>query len=150
MSNVLVRPMTSEDLNVVMAIERRVYHTPWQRVNFEFEIHQNQFAITVVLEYERQIVGHCVAWKLFEEFHIATIAISPDWQGKGWGKYLMQYMMDKAEGSHFAMLEVRETNRRAIAMYEQFGFKAIGMRKRYYKDGENALIMRKVFPGHSI
>lgn len=141
--DVLIRTMTVEDLDIVLATEKRVYLTPWSRRNYEFEVKQNRFAIPVVMEYQGEIIGHCVAWDLFETYHIATIVIMPEHQGQGLGKYLLDYMLSKSKMADHALLEVRESNIRARTLYQQYGFRDIGMRKRYYKDGENAIVMRK-------
>lgn len=140
----VLRRMRVEDLDAIMAIETRVFPDSWSRQNFEFEVLTNRLSLPVVLEdQEGQIIGYAVAWLLFEEFHIATIAIHPDYQGRGLGRYLLQKLLEMAREQEYALLEVRPSNRRAIRLYESFGFRAIGRRKRYYRNGEDAIIMRK-------
>ncbi len=141
----VIRRMQEEDLDSVLRIEQRVFPDPWQRTSFQFEIHANRFSYPVVLDLEGEIIGYAVAWEIFEEFHIANIAIHPDYQKQGWGTYLMQHLIDRAEkmGSHYILLEVRPSNKAAMALYNKFGFFPHGVRKRYYRDGEDAIVMRK-------
>lgn len=140
----MTRYMTIEDLDAVMEIERRVFIDPWSRKSYEFEIIENQYSLPLVLEYGGNIVGYAVVWQVYEEFHIASLAIAPDQQGRGWGKYLLATLLKLADNADYALLEVRPSNTRAIRMYEQFGFTCLGIRKRYYQNGEDAVVMRKM------
>ncbi|RMF58310.1 MAG: ribosomal-protein-alanine N-acetyltransferase [Calditrichaeota bacterium] len=138
-----IRPMREEDLDTVLGIEEKVFLEPWSRRSYMFEIYSNRYSIPVVLEVDNQIIGHAVVWRLFEEFHIATIAIAPEHQGKGWGKFLMNALLGMSDAAEYAILEVRKSNHRAIRLYEKLGFKVTGVRHRYYQNGEDALVMRK-------
>ncbi len=138
------RYMTVEDLDVVMEIERQVFIDPWSRKSYEFEIGENQYSLPLVLEHAGKVVGYAVVWQVYEEFHIASLAIAPAQQGRGWGKYLLEVLLKLADNADYALLEVRPSNTRAIRMYEQFGFTRLGVRKRYYQNGEDALVMRKM------
>ncbi|RMI06646.1 MAG: ribosomal-protein-alanine N-acetyltransferase [Calditrichaeota bacterium] len=140
---VVIRRMTLADLDAVQKIERTVFTDPWSRESYRYEIRQNRFSFPVVLEVGGEVVGYAVAWRIYEEFHIANLAIAPEHQGKGWGKLLLNFLLEQAGGAKFALLEVRRSNRRAIRLYEKFGFQPFGVRPRYYHDQEDALVMRK-------
>ncbi len=139
----LVRSMILADLEEVLVIERQVFREPWSRQSYEFELTKNRFSLPVVLEYRKMIVGHAVAWFIFDEFHIATIAIHPEYQGRGWGAYLLEAMLGMSHGADYALLEVRESNTPAIRLYQKYGFKIVGKRQAYYRNGEDALVMKK-------
>lgn len=138
-----VRTMTPADLDAVLAIEHRAFQEPWSRQSYEFELTQNRFSLPIVAEYQNTIVGHAVAWFIFDEFHIATIAIDPDYQGRGWGSYLLKAMLGMSAGAEYALLEVRASNTRAIRLYENYGFNVVGKRPAYYRNREDALVMKK-------
>jgi ribosomal-protein-alanine N-acetyltransferase len=144
----VIRIMKLEDLERVMAIEKESFADPWSRKSYEFEVAGNRFSIPIVLEFDHQIIGHAVVWKIFEEFHIATIAVAPEYRGQGWGKYLLSSLMEMAIEAEYALLEVRPSNTSAIRLYEKFGFAKVGMRRHYYRNGEDAVIMRKEFNKH--
>ncbi len=78
-----------------------------------------------------------------DEAHIATIASHPDWRGCGLGLYLMLALLDvaQASGAHLSTLEVRAGNLPAQRLYEKLGYEIAGRRRRYYRDGEDGLIM---------
>ncbi len=141
----IIRRMTDSDLPAILEIEHTVFSDPWRRESFEFEVHVNKFSFPVVMEWKGKIIGYAVAWEIFEEFHIADIAVHPDYQGQGWGKHLLEFLLQRARriGAQYAMLEVRPTNRRAIDLYRKYGFHEVGRRIRYYRDGEDALVMKK-------
>ena len=143
---VLIRQMMVDDLDTVLEIERDVYANPWSRKSFEFEVRANRFGTSLVLEKEGAIIGYAVIWIIFTEFHIANLVIRKDYQGRGYGKFLLKEMLKLADGQEYALLEVRPSNHRALELYKKFGFKAVHIRKSYYHDGEDAIIMRKEFP----
>ena len=140
----IVRRMTAADLDTVIALETSIFPDPWSRNSFEFELQSNRYSLPFILEDHGQILGYAIIWKIFEEFHIANIAIHPLHQGKGLGSFFLNEILKMAGGCKYALLEVRESNQRAIRLYQKFGFKTIMKRVRYYKNGETALVMQKI------
>jgi ribosomal-protein-alanine N-acetyltransferase len=97
-----------------------------------------------VYEQDGKIVGMIIAWLLVDEAHIATISTHPDYRRQGIGRKLLKYALGymSKEGAVSSFLEVRETYLAAQEMYREFGYKASGRRKRYYKDtDEDAILM---------
>jgi [ribosomal protein S18]-alanine N-acetyltransferase len=82
-------------------------------------------------------------WLLLDEAHIATVASHPDWRGCGLGEWLMLALLNTAvlRGAVTSTLEVRVGNLPAKRLYEKLGYEVAGVRKRYYRDGEDGLIM---------
>lgn len=82
-------------------------------------------------------------WLMVDEAHIATIASHPQWRGCGLGQWLMVALMEAAHarGARLVTLEVRASNAPAQKLYEKLGFEITGHRRRYYRDGEDGLIM---------
>ncbi|AIE74866.1 Ribosomal-protein-S18p-alanine acetyltransferase [Synechocystis sp. PCC 6714] len=93
--------------------------------------------------------GYLVAmgcfWQILEEAHITLLAVAQEHRGKGLGKMMLQSLLAEASRRQLerATLEVRASNEIAIGLYRQFGFQRAGCRKRYYPDGEDALILWK-------
>ena len=138
-----IRPMRREDLDRVLEIEVQVYRDTWSRSNYRFEIEENRFSLPVVMELEGQVIGYSVAWLMFEEFHIATIAVDPAFQRRGYGEFLLRAILGMSDDAEYALLEVRKTNHKALSLYKKYGFRQYGVRRRYYRDGEDALVLRK-------
>tara|TARA_B100001750_G_scaffold71875_1_gene57377 strand:+ start:831 stop:1532 length:702 start_codon:yes stop_codon:yes gene_type:complete len=89
-------------------------------------------------------LGFVSTWFLTDEAHITTIAVKKDWRGQGLGELLLSGAIDNAinQGSRVVTLEVRISNDSAISLYQKYGFRRVGTRKKYYTDnGEDAAIM---------
>lgn len=89
------------------------------------------------------IVAYGGFWLMMDQAHIATIASHPDWRGCGLGQQLMLALLDVAiaRGASTSTLEVRANNQPAQQLYLKLGYQFVGRRRRYYRDGEDGLIM---------
>ena len=141
----MLRPMTLEDLSRVLEIERESFSEPWSRSNFENEILHLEVSELMVAESDGNVIGYTVTWFLDEEVHLANIAVRNGFRERGVGKALVLDVMARAmgEGAAKILLEVRESNVEARKLYESLGFRAVGIRKNYYrKEKEDAILMQ--------
>lgn len=143
-----IRPMKWGDLPEVLAIERAVFPTPWPESVFLHELRYNRCATMVVAHLADRrlypgVVGYAGFWSVASEMHITTLAVDPDFQGRGIARRLMDHCFERARelGCTEATLEVRPSNVAAQRLYVSYGFTLTGRRRRYYADGEDALIM---------
>ena len=94
---------------------------------------------------EGTVVGHLICSRYDTVWHLMNIAVDPSLRRRGIASALLSALLERIDdgsGSAQLTLEVRPTNRSAIALYERFGFRSAGTRPRYYQDnGEDALIM---------
>jgi ribosomal-protein-alanine N-acetyltransferase len=137
-------PMTLEDLDEVLAIERVSFQTPWSRGAFRYELTQNRVARSVVVRAGTPLVGYVCLWEIGHEIHITNLAVHPSFRRRGAARALLGHILEDARGSgvELVFLEVRPTNAEALTLYESLGFRVIGRRKGYYFDtGEDALVM---------
>jgi len=83
-----------------------------------------------------------------DECELLSIAVERAERGKGWAKILMEHCRREliAQGFEKFFLEVRESNTAAISLYKKFGYEKIGERKKYYSNGETAVLMRQTPP----
>jgi len=138
------RYMREEDIDQVLEVEHASFTVPWSREAFYNEIHNNKFAIYIVLEEDEKIIGYCGTWVVIDEAHVTNIAIMPGYRGKKQGEALLRKLMSIARemGARSMTLEVRVTNHIAQSLYRKLGFQNGGIRKNYYSDNqEDALIM---------
>ena len=143
-SNVTLRPMRWPDIEAVHAIETAVFDVdPWSAEQFWGELAQPTRHY-VVAESEGSIIGYAGAYLLPPDADVQTIAVSPNAQGKGAGRLLLEQLISivSDRGCSQLLLEVRSDNSSAIGMYERFGFESISKRRDYYARGVDALIMR--------
>ena len=146
----VISPMTVADLDAAMAIEHRSFKQPWSRHMYLTDIQHNPMASYLVLrpdplgaERLPPVLAYGGFWLMVDEAHIATIASHPDWRGCGLGQLLLLALLDKAvaRGAVRSTLEVRVRNEPARRLYEKLGYQNVGVRRHYYEDGEDALIM---------
>ena len=143
-TEMIVRPMTVEDLDGVMSVEFDSFLTPWSRTAFEEELTQNRLARYIVAAEDGNIVGYAGTWLVINEAHVTNVAVSGQHRRKGIGRLLMEKLMELARdsGMDSMTLEVRVTNAAARHLYQQMGFVEAGIRKNYYSETkEDALIL---------
>jgi ribosomal-protein-alanine N-acetyltransferase len=139
-----IMPMTLEDLDEVLAIERASFQTPWSRGAFRYELTQNRVARSLVVRAGREIAGYLCLWEIGHEIHVTNLAVHPEYRRRGIARMLLGSMLEEARARsvELVFLEVRPTNTEALNLYESLGFRVIGRRKGYYFDtGEDALVM---------
>ncbi|HEY0317169.1 MAG TPA: ribosomal protein S18-alanine N-acetyltransferase [Solirubrobacterales bacterium] len=138
---VRVRRLAYSDLPAVIAIERRSFPTPWSLAMFVLELSKPS-GICLAAHLGDDLLGYLICSRYDQVWHLMNIAVSPDARRSGVAAQLMRRLLEEAGGVLPFTLEVRVSNRQAIAMYERFGFRSAGVRPRYYHDnGEDALIM---------
>ena len=159
-----VRPMRSSDIDQIMQIERTAFPAPWPASAYRYELTENDLSLYFVLELARStsegqlrrvmrlwrqtrpspILAYGGFWGILDEAHISTIAVHPDWRGRGLGEMVLVAMIDAAilrEAAEIT-LEVRVSNTVAQNLYRKYAFNTVGRRKRYYHDNnEDAWIM---------
>ena len=137
-----IRRLTYADLPGVVAIERRTFPAPWSLAMFVLELSKPD-GICLVATEDEVVVGYCIVARHDTVWHLMDIAVAPARRGTGIGKALLEALLRALPGpdAHLT-LEVRPSNDVAIRLYEAYGFKAAGVRRRYYQDnGEDAVIM---------
>ena len=126
------RLMVEDDLDTIIAIEESVYPFPWTRGIF-FDC-LNVGYLCWLLEVDRKIVAYAVMSVAVGEAHLLTIVVSKENQGKGYGKMMLNEMIQHAvlDNAGTMYLEVRISNKPAIQLYHQRGFNELGIRNNYY------------------
>jgi ribosomal-protein-alanine N-acetyltransferase len=143
-----IRPLGFADLPQVIAIERRAFPTPWSLAMFVLELSKPSGINLAAVEND-ELTGYLICSRYEEIWHLMNIAIDPLLTRRGIGTALMERMLERAGPDAPCTLEVRTSNEPAIALYERFGFRPAGTRRRYYQDtGEDAMIMWRA-NGHS-
>jgi len=140
--------MRLEDMGAVLRIEQASQPAPWLEKIFVEEL-AREWARLIVVEAADEdgatlVVAYCNYWLVADELQLLNICCAPEYRRQGHGGAMMHHMLEVARKRECRLitLEVRASNRPAIAMYEGFGFAPAGVRAAYYADNqEDALVM---------
>ncbi|MDR3295026.1 MAG: ribosomal protein S18-alanine N-acetyltransferase [Clostridiales Family XIII bacterium] len=139
-----VREAEPGDARAMAELDKRCFSVPWNLEDFIYEITENDLALYLVLTEGGRVIGYAGLWVVLREGHITNLAVHPDCRRQGFGARLLDALIQWAAdlGAEDFTLEVRESNRAAVRMYERFGFREEGRRKNYYANPvEDAVIM---------
>jgi tRNA threonylcarbamoyladenosine biosynthesis protein TsaB len=145
--DIAVEAMTSAHLDEVVAIERAVQSFPWTRRNFQDALESGYGAW--VARRGGAVVGFFLTMYAPDVAHLLLIGVAPDAQREGVGTCLLRHCEHEslAHGLDRVILEVRPSNRKALAFYDRHGYAEMSRRKDYYPTGrperEDALVLEK-------
>lgn len=143
-----LKPLTAEWVPAVLELDRVSLGNLWSADGYLREIESPNSDLLILQSVDPQnsqtIAALGCAWAILEEAHITILAVHPAWQRQGLGQTMLVALLQAAYQRQLerATLEVRVSNEKAIALYQKFGFREAGRRKKYYQDtGEDALVM---------
>lgn len=149
-----IRPMTARDVPEVFQLERRLFpHDAWPERFFYDELSQAEPSLAAdratraywVAEDGDRLLGYSGMMCVLPLADVQTLAVAPEAQGQGLGSRLLDLIEQESRrrAAEDLLLEVRADNPRAQQLYLRTGFEQIHLRRAYYPDGGDALIMRK-------
>ncbi len=139
--------MQLSDLEKVVALEHDVFPDPWSFNAFKEQVEDDGWGGFVV-ESTSGIIGYACYFIAATEAHLTNIAVSEEFRRKSVAKLLLDniFKVVKEYQCEFLLLEVRPSNKSAIAFYEKYDFKLLYQRPRYYHNPlEDALVMVHYF-----
>jgi ribosomal-protein-alanine N-acetyltransferase len=142
-SSLQVRRLTYADLPQVVAIERRAFPTPWSLAMFVLELSKPAGICLAAVDDHGQLVGYSICSRYDTIWHLMNICVDPDRWRQGIASEMLNSLLERIDDPTAQLtLEVRRSNTGAMELYERYGFRTAGVRRRYYQDnGEDALIM---------
>lgn len=149
-SAVTVRPATLDDLDDLTALEAEAFPLdPWS-ANLVGEGVDGRLPTVswLVAEHADGFAGYAVVSVVDVDAELQRIAVPGDQRGRGIAADLMAAVLAhaRAEGASRLLLEVREDNMAALALYARHGLIELGRRPRYYRDGTTALVLARDLP----
>lgn len=142
LETIQIRPMTSQDLPTVCAIESRVYADPWSPELIKESLTAPMTHCLSAI-YQSELAAYSIFQVIFTEAHLLNIAVHPDFQNLGLGRKLLKTTMERSRelGGLSFFLEVRPSNDIALKLYQKEGFRNLMVREKYYSNGEDAVVM---------
>lgn len=140
----MIRPLKKEDIDKIVELEEEIFGETLGKEMLENEL-DNPLVWFRVLEIDDQIIGYIGGYFFQEDGEILNFLIDKPKQHLGYGTMLFESIIQEAHqnGIKKVTLEVRESNINAISFYTKFGFNKISIRKHYYQNGDNAIVMIK-------
>jgi len=142
----MIRKYIMDDIPFIVDLENKTLNTT---LGSEMLINDldNELSTSYVYLENDKVIGYISIVFDGEIVEILNYCVAPEMQNKGIGKELLNYVLDTyyAKNASSVILEVRESNNRAIHVYEKLGFKKISIRRNYYSNGENALVLQKLY-----
>ncbi len=135
-----------DDLDALVDLERRCQSHPWTAAHFREELSGFGQRVLVLRSRERAIAAYCVIRLVADELQVQNLGVAPEHRRQGLGRWLLAFAMDQGarQGARKAVLEVRQGNRDALALYAALGFKTLFVRRDYYRDPpEDAVVLQK-------
>jgi ribosomal-protein-alanine N-acetyltransferase len=155
-----IRRLTYADLPQVVAVERRSFPTPWSLAMFVLELSKPsgiclaaeastrpaiapERGTTAAGDRNAELVGYLICSRYESVWHVMNVSVDPDRRRRGIASALLSALIERIDDADARItLEVRRSNLGAMDLYERFGFRSAGVRRRYYQDnGEDAVIM---------
>lgn len=146
----LIRRMQMEDIAEVLEIQNSLGFQEWSEQGFRSEVSNADYSVPLIFKNDR-IHGYMVTRIVADEAELCSIAVRKENMGKGVAQSMLaacDSILDSRSISQM-FLEVRTSNLRAIQFYHRNGFQDMGVRKKYYQDGEDALLMSRRLPAHA-
>ncbi len=141
---VIISPLKTKHLDLCIELDQKTFKGLWTRSQWEKEIKDPKRICLGAFE-SKELLALCSGWFILKELHITVLVVNPLHFRKGLGTLILSSIIHKAksQGINKIILEVKETNEAAKALYEKLGFKKTGHRSQLYRDGSNALIFVK-------
>jgi ribosomal-protein-alanine N-acetyltransferase len=127
----------------IREIAAESFEAPWSEGAFAEEFRTEGAAVWVAHDGAGQVRAYLVARRVLDEVHVLSLAVEAGWRRRGAASALLRAALaaERAGGARLAGLEVRAGNAEARAFYAHHGFRGVGRRRRYYPDGEDALLL---------
>ena len=141
-----IRRLTYADLPQIITVERRAFPTPWSLAMFVLELSKPSGICLAAWRSgppAGRLRGYLICSRYDTVWHVMNVAVDPDERRQGIATALLTDLMARVDDPDARYtLEVRRSNRGAIALYDRLRFRSAGLRRRYYADnGEDAVVM---------
>ena len=132
-----IKVMTLEEVGQVADLEEKIFSHAWGKKSLDLAVSSQQNLCLTVKDSEREVVaGYCIFSISFEDADLCRIAVADEYRRRHLADKMFESAFEKLKKRNVEriLLEVRENNSAAIALYIKYGFEQIGKRKNYYSE----------------
>ena len=139
-----IKQINENDIDLCYALDLNTISL-WSKKQWIDELKKEDIKVFGLL-LSNLVIGICVFHVILDEAQINFFVINQKYRKKGFGSHLMDYLIEQCQKLNInrLFLEVSHTNVIAEKFYSRFEFSTVGLRKKYYKDGSDALIKEKI------
>lgn len=143
LNQVKILPLDVKNVDDVISIQNNLNIHILSKENILNDINNSNFKCIVAV-YEKEIIGY-ISFSYIFDIEIESVLVKSSYQRQGIGTLLLNYIFKFAKENKInnVFLEVRKSNIGAISLYRKLGFSNISIRKKYYENAEDALILKK-------
>lgn len=137
-----IRPARPDDLPALVALEAASFPDPWSARMLASAL-EDPWSLVLAAEDGGRVAGYAILRRAADEAELLSVAVDPEARGRGLGRRLVEDGLERVreEGARTCYLEVRPANEPARSLYRSLGFRRIGRRRAYYRDGSDALVL---------
>lgn len=141
-------PMKRSHIEGMVEVEKQCFNSGYAKTTFEKEL-ENKIAIYIVAIADERVLGYIGLWNICGGADIIDVAVHQDFRRQGIAEGLLKAMIAECQKQEVfeINLEVRASNVPARSLYKKLGFEENGLRKRYYENTEDAILMQKRLKG---
>lgn len=140
----MIRPMTLNDILDITKLETKVFKETLGSTFFDNELNLNPFAKYYVYEINKEIIGYIGSRVYDDSIEIMNFLINPNYQRQGFGKELLDHLLNSFNDIKLVTLEVRKSNKQAITFYNKNGFVLDHVKKHYYNNEDAYFLVKEV------
>ena len=139
----MIKYFLKEHMDEVVNIELKNFKNPWSLDQFSDYLVQSRESVSYIYNKSERVVGYLMASVILDEIHLHNIAVSEKYQNNKIGFNLMNHLISEGrlKGKKKVCLEVNKNNIFALSLYNSLGFTMVGIRKEYYHNNEDAILM---------
>ncbi|MCC5900040.1 GNAT family N-acetyltransferase [Sodalinema gerasimenkoae] len=145
MTSLVLHPLTSHQLEPILQLDQLCFGGLWTQEGYQRELDSPNSILLGIQDQDlpEPLLALGCLWAILDEAHLTILAVHPDYRRRGLGQLMLWGLLHAARQRQLsrATLEVNANNLAARSLYEQFGFREAGRRRRYYGNGDDALIL---------
>tara|TARA_B110000263_G_C14871414_1_gene313161 strand:+ start:23 stop:454 length:432 start_codon:yes stop_codon:yes gene_type:complete len=133
----------NKSINEVYEIEKASFKNPWEKSQFSKYSMKSRHSMSCIYSLKTKVIGYLMAESILDEVHIHNIVVKEQHRNNNIGKKMVTHLINQCQ-EHYKnkiCLEVNGSNISALKLYNYLGFRKVGVRKGYYQDGMDAILM---------
>ena len=133
----------NKNINEVYEIEKVSFKNPWEKSQFSRYSMKSSHSMSCIYSFKTKVIGYLMAESIIDEVHIHNIVVKEKHRNNSIGKKMVTHLINQCQGDYKnkICLEVNGSNISALKLYNYLGFRKVGVRKGYYQDGMDAILM---------